>query len=197
MSSRFRSVLLIGPPGAGKGTQGELLGKIPGFFHHSSGDIFRNLSPDTPEGKTFFEYSTQGLLVPDDVTIDVWKANIDAQVVIGAFKPATDILLLDGIPRNASQAKLMDEHIDVQRVIHLVCPDEDAFVARLKERATKQKRLDDAKEDVIRKRFKVYKEETRPVLEHFDPSLIRDVDAMGHIPVVLERCLGVLNTLNA
>jgi adenylate kinase len=197
VSSRFRSVLLIGPPGAGKGTQGELLGKIPGFFHHSSGDVFRNLSPETPEGKTFFEYSTKGLLVPDDVTIDVWKANIDAQVVVGAFRPQSDILLLDGIPRNANQAKLMDEHIDVQRIIHLVCPDEDAFVARLKERATKQKRLDDAKEDVIRKRFEVYKEETRPVLEHFDKDLIRDVDAMGPIPFVLERCLGVLNTLNA
>lgn len=197
MSSRFRSVLLIGPPGAGKGTQGEILGKIPGFFHHSSGDVFRNLSPDTPEGKTFFEYSTKGLLVPDDVTIDVWRANIDAQVVVGAFRPQHEILLLDGIPRNANQAGLMDEHVDVRRIIHLVCPDEDAFVARLKERATKQKRLDDAREDVIRKRFEVYKKETRPVLEHFDPSLISDVDAMGPIPLVLERCLGVLNTLHA
>lgn len=195
MSQRFRSALLIGPPGAGKGTQGELLGSIPGYFHNSSGDIFRSLSPETPEGRTFFEYSSQGLLVPDDVTIDVWNANIHARIVLGHYRPADDLLLLDGIPRNAAQAKLMDEHIDVRKIIHLVCPDEDAFVERLKQRATKQKRLDDAKEDVIRRRFQVYKDETRPVLEHYDPSLIVDVDAMGAIPEVLHRCLSVLNTL--
>ncbi len=193
MSQRFRSALLIGPPGAGKGTQGSMLGMIPGFFHHASGDIFRNLSPETPDGKTFFEYSTKGLLVPDDVTIAVWKANIDAQVVIGRYRPPTDLLLLDGIPRTANQAGLMDEHVDIARVIHLVCPDEDAFVERLKQRAKKEKRLDDAKEDVIRKRFEVYKEETRPVLDHYDPELVVDVDAMGPISVVLERCLGALN----
>ncbi|GAB4545170.1 MAG: adenylate kinase [Phycisphaerales bacterium] len=193
MLQRFRSALLVGPPGAGKGTQGELLGQLPGFFHHSSGDVFRNLSPDTPEGKTFYEYSTKGLLVPDDVTIDVWRANIEAQRVIGAFKPNQELLILDGIPRNANQAKLMDEHVDIVRVVHLVCPDEDAFVERLKQRAKKQNRLDDAKEDVIRKRFEVYKEETRPVLEHYDSSLIEDVDAMGPIPLVLQRCLEALN----
>jgi adenylate kinase len=190
---RFRSALLIGPPGAGKGTQGTLLGKIPGYFHHASGDIFRNLSPDTPEGKTFFEYSSKGLLVPDDVTIDVWKANIRARIVVGDFNPASELLILDGIPRNANQAALMEEHIDVRAVVHLVCPDEDAFVERLKLRAKKEKRLDDAKEEVIRKRFEVYKDETRPVLEYYPNDLIKDVDAMGPIPVVLQRCLEILN----
>ncbi len=197
MPHRFRSALLIGPPGAGKGTQGELLGKLPGFFHHSSGDVFRNLSPETPAGRIFYEYSSKGLLVPDDVTIEVWKANITAQTVIGAFKPPSDMLILDGIPRNANQARLMDEHAEIVRVVHLVCPDEDAFVERLKQRAKKQNRLDDAKEDVIRKRFVVYKEETRPVLEHYDRSLIADVDATGPIPLVLQRCLEALNPVTA
>ena len=192
VSQRYRSALLIGPPGAGKGTQGELLGDLPDYFHHSSGDIFRSLSPDTPEGKTFFEFSTKGLLVPDSVTIDVWKANIRDRVAAGDYTPDSQLLVLDGIPRNANQAKLMDEHVDVRLIIHLVCPDEDAFVQRLRERAKKQNRLDDTRDDVIRKRFEVYKEETRPVLEHYAPALIADVDAMGTIEEVHARCTNAL-----
>jgi adenylate kinase len=192
VSDKYRSVVLIGPPGAGKGTQGKLLGNIPRFFHHSSGDVFRNLSPATELGKTFHHYSSQGLLVPDDLTIDVWHANIKAQAVVGAFRPESDLLVLDGIPRNAHQAGLMDQHVDVKRVIHLVCEDENAFVERLKQRATEEKRPDDAKEDVIRRRFQVYKDETRPVLEHYPNEIIAQVEAMGAIPEVLHRVLGAL-----
>ena len=192
MPQRYRSALLVGPPGAGKGTQGELLGALPQYFHHSSGDVFRNLSPDTPQGKTFFEYSTKGLLVPDDVTIAVWKANIESLRALGNFDPDTHLLLLDGIPRTAPQAPLMDEHVEIVRVVHLVCADEDAFVERLKKRAKEKGRPDDAKEEVIRTRFEVYKEETRPVLEHYDPSIIVDIDAMGTVEEVHARCLEAL-----
>ena len=194
MPQRYRSALLVGPPGAGKGTQGELLGALPQFFHHSSGDVFRNLSPETPEGKTFFDYSTKGLLVPDDVTIAVWKANIESQREEGHFNPDEHMLLLDGIPRTAAQAPLMDEHVEIVRVVHLVCRDEDAFVERLKKRAKEKGRSDDAQEDVIRKRFEVYKDETRPVLDHYDKGIIVDIDAMGSIEDVHARCKEALET---
>ena len=69
MTDRFKTVLLFGAPGAGKGTQGKILGAIPGFYHLSCGDVFRTIDINSDIGKVFFEYSAHGELVPDDVAI--------------------------------------------------------------------------------------------------------------------------------
>ena len=74
---KYRSILLFGAPGAGKGTQGKVLGVIPNFYHCACGDVFRNLRPDSPLGKVFIKYSSRGLLVPDETTIELWKQNIE------------------------------------------------------------------------------------------------------------------------
>ncbi|MEO1130013.1 MAG: nucleoside monophosphate kinase [Planctomycetota bacterium] len=192
MPKRYKTVLLFGPPGAGKGTQGKLLGRIPGFFHHSSGDVFRNLNPKTEAGRMFADFSGRGELVPDDVTIGVWRENLEGQIKLHAYHPDSQLLLLDGIPRNAHQAQLMDNEVDVKLILHLHCPDMDAFVERLKKRALKEKRNDDAKEDVIRHRLEVYAEETRPVLEHYPPALVRNINAIGTQVAVLRRVLDEL-----
>lgn len=192
MDQRFRSILLVGPPGAGKGTQGSLLGSIPGFFHHSSGEIFRNLNPASPAGSLFAQYSHRGELVPDAVTIDVWRENIGLRRQAGKYDPKRDILILDGIPRTASQARLMDQFVRVVAVVLLTCRDENAFIQRLKRRALLENRADDAREDVIRRRFQVYKEETKPILECYEKSLIFPVEADATQARVLHDILGVL-----
>lgn len=187
MAQHFRSVLLVGPPGSGKGTQGKLLHAIPGFFHHSSGEVFRNLNPTSKAGSIFTKYSHRGELVPDEVTIDVWREDIERRHTEGRFDPARDLLVLDGIPRNANQATLMDEQVDVLRIVHLFCHDEDAFIERLRKRALKENRADDAKEEVIRRRFEVYRQETRPILDHYPKDLISEVEAVGtHARVLLD-----------
>ena len=191
MPERLRTVLIFGPPGAGKGTQGKLLGQIPGIFHHSSGDVFRNLDKSTPAGRTFAEYSGRGELVPDDITTKVWRENIDRRSAAGDYLPDRDLLILDGIPRTANQAVLMEEQIEVLRIIHLVCTDEEAFFERLRKRARKENRADDT-EEVIRRRYEVYEAETRPVLEHYPSGLIGDVDAQGSHARVLRDALGVV-----
>jgi adenylate kinase len=189
MSKRFQTVLLFGAPGSGKGTQGKILGSIPGFFHLSCGEVFRTLNVKSDLGRLFVEYSSRGELVPDDVTIKMWRENIRAQEVLSLYKPDDDLLILDGIPRNANQAALMDAHIDVLLVVHLVCDNEKAMFERLRRRALKENRADDAREDVIRRRWQVYQDETKPVLAHYPQDRIREVGAMGSPASVLQHIL--------
>lgn len=194
---RLKAVMLFGAPGTGKGTQGKMIGGLPGFFHHSSGDVFRNLDPQSEIGKTFFHYSTRGELVPDDVTITVWHENIKAQQVVGAYRPNRDLLVLDGIPRNAAQAAIMDKHCEVLGLVHLTCDDPTPIFERLRQRALKENRPDDAKDEVIRRRWEVYEGETKPVLGHYDASLAHKIDAIGAPVEVLARVLAVVAPLHA
>ncbi len=189
-TERYQTVLLFGAPGAGKGTQGKILGQIPGFFHLSCGEMFRNLDTSSKLGKTFMEYSSKGMLVPDDVTVAMWHQNIHAQTVLSIYKPRVDLLILDGIPRNVHQAVIMKKYIKVLKIIHLVCRDKEKMIERLRRRALKENRVDDAKEDVIRRRWAVYEAETYPVLECYPKETIAEVDAIGSPASVLQHILG-------
>jgi len=195
--NRYVTYLVMGPPGAGKGTQGKVLGTIPRFFHCACGEVFRSLDLRTPLGQKFVEYSSKGLLVPDDLTVELWRTKIKAEVLEAEFKPDIDVLVLDGIPRNVNQAKLMENLIDVRRVFHLSCPNRDELVRRLRKRAIKDNRFDDASEEVIRKRLATYEEETKPVL-NFYSGLVTVVDALQPPVKVLQDIVGVIwNTRDA
>lgn len=188
---KYTTYLLFGAPGSGKGTQGRSLGSIPRFFHCACGDVFRTLDTRTKVGRAFLEYSGKGQLVPDEITVQLWQARIDAAVDAHEFKPDIDVLVLDGIPRNVGQAKIMDEVIDVKKVFHLSCPDRDQLFARLKKRALKDNRLDDANEEVIKRRLETYETESKPVLQHYR-DLVQVVDAIQPPAKVL---LNILETV--
>ncbi|MEQ1843506.1 MAG: nucleoside monophosphate kinase [Verrucomicrobiales bacterium] len=191
----FRTILLFGAPGSGKGTQGKILGNIPGFFHFACGDAFRNLRIDDPLGRVFIDYSSTGLLVPDEPTIDLWKKNIQASTSNGSFHPERDILVLDGIPRNARQAEMLKSMLDVRAVFHLTCSDMNKMVERLQRRALRENRLDDANLDVIRKRLQTYEQETKSVLDHYGPGLVHNVDSTESPMDVLRRILNLVAEL--
>lgn len=192
MHPRYQTILLFGAPGAGKGTQGKILGSIPGFFHLSCGEVFRSLDMTSELGRVFLQYSSRGELVPDDVTVKMWQQNMHAQTVLSRYKPHQDLLVLDGIPRNVAQAKLLQKHLSVLLVVHLVCPDKERMFERLRKRALKENRVDDAREDVIRRRWEVYERETYPVLEFYPQEIIREVNAMGSPARVLQHILEVV-----
>ena len=173
----YKSLLLFGAPGSGKGTQGKILGTIPGFFHCPCGDVFRAVDVRSELGKAFLQYCSKGQLVPDDVTISLWSAQIESMVQSGHFKPDTDFLVLDGIPRNTNQAKILGATVNVLRVFHLECKDKNKVHDRLKRRALKENRLDDINEEVIKQRLRAYEEETKPVLEFYGPKLTTYVNA--------------------
>jgi adenylate kinase len=174
---RYRTFLIFGAPGSGKGTQGKILGAIPRFFHCACGDVFRALDTRTELGQAFLEYSSRGQLVPDELTVKLWHARIVDVVRSHAFKPDIDSLVLDGIPRNVSQARLMEDLLDVKKVFHLSCPDRPALIARLKKRALKENRFDDANDEVIRRRLQTYDAESKPVLEFYGSDLLKEIDA--------------------
>ena len=90
-------------------------------------------------GRIFRDYGTRGELVPDDVTVRLWAETVRDWVDADQYHPAQDLLILDGIPRTVQQAKLMDDHIEVLKVLHLVCADREAVVERLRKRAQKQR----------------------------------------------------------
>jgi len=194
---RYKTILLFGAPGSGKGTQGKILGSIPGFFHTACGDVFRQLDLKSDLGKVFWEYSSQGKLVRDDLTVKLWKNFIDGAESTNRFHPETEILVLDGIPRNPPQAKLMDEHLDVIKVIHLICADMSKMVERLKRRALKENRIDDANDKVIQHRMEVYEQETRPVLEHYPKDKIAQVDATMSQIRVLRSIIEIIQPLKS
>lgn len=192
---RFNTFLIFGAPGSGKGTQGVCLGAIPRFYHCACGDVFRSLDTRTPLGKEFVKYSAQGLLVPDDITVQLWKAQIDNQVDSHEFKPDIDFLVLDGIPRNSGQAELMDAHVNVHQVFHLSCPNRDELRRRLRKRAVKDNRFDDASDVVIDKRLATYEEESKSILSHYPSEIITDMDAAEPPAVVLKKILSVVTEL--
>ncbi|MEM7807923.1 MAG: nucleoside monophosphate kinase [Planctomycetota bacterium] len=187
----YKAILLFGPPGSGKGTQGRILSAIPGFFHSATGDIFRSLDLQSHAGRVFWEYASHGELVPDEFTIDVWRQFIRGMEMINQFHPETELLILDGVPRSVRQAKLLEDTIEVVRIIHLKA-DFEKMVERLKRRAFKENRVDDAKDDVIRRRMRVYEETTRPLLDHYDDDLVVEIDATQSQIRVLERIIEML-----
>ena len=171
------AILLIGAPGSGKGTQGKILGTIPRFFHFACGDVFRSLDTRTTLGQKFVEYSSRGELVPDELTVELWNTQMKNFVDSHLYKPDIDFLVLDGIPRNRRQAEILEEHIVVHQVFHLSCPDRSELARRMRKRALKDNRLDDASDAVIETRIAAYEAETKPIMDYYDDSIITDIDA--------------------
>jgi adenylate kinase len=193
---KYRTVLLFGAPGSGKGTQGKILGTIPGLFHFACGDAFRNLRITDPLGKLFIEYSSKGQLVPDEPTIDLWRRNIEGSTLNHMFDPEHDTLVLDGIPRNARQAEMLQDTLEVKAVFHLTCQDMTKMIERLQRRALRENRLDDANLDIIRQRLETYENETKPVLDFYGPKIVHAIDSSQKPMHVLRNILNILASLS-
>jgi adenylate kinase len=186
---RYPAALIFGAPGAGKGTQGEILTRIPGFFHLSTGVIFRKLDPQTEEARRIKEYCVKGELVPDELTISIFLNWLEARRAADKFKPKQQLLLLDGIPRTVNQCKLLERYIDVKQVLYFECLDLEIMVDRIRRRAVLEGRPDDASESVTRKRLEIYERDTTPVLNYYDPAIIKRIDSSGLPAEVLAGCL--------
>ncbi|MCW8131095.1 MAG: nucleoside monophosphate kinase [Planctomycetota bacterium] len=192
---RYKAVLLLGAPGSGKGTQGAILKNIPGFFHFSMGDALRNIDIRSPLGKVFYDHTSRGELVPDEYVIKFWARTLDAHATLGDFKPHADLLVLDGIPRTLNQAKIMERYIEVLKVLYLVCRDENAMFERLRRRALKENRIDDADEKVIRRRMKVYESSTQPVVGNYPKEIVAEIESQGSPARVAYDILSVLSPI--
>lgn len=183
-------VVMMGPPGAGKGTQASLLAARLGIPHISTGDIFRaNVAQGTELGKQAQQYMDAGEYVPDTVTNGMVRDRLTHDDCRPGF-------LLDGYPRTIEQVAELDamlrsagQHLDV--VVELTV-DIDEVVSRLVKRAQDQGRSDDT-EDVIRRRLEVYADQTAPLIETYaQRGLLVQVDGMGLIEDVTDRLVAVV-----
>jgi adenylate kinase len=177
-------IVLLGPPGAGKGTQAQKLADKLGVPQISTGDLFRfNISNGTELGLEAKKYLDAGDLVPATLTNALVDDRLDHEDAAGGF-------ILDGFPRSVEQAKALDEMLEkrnlaLDAVLEFRVPEEE-LVSRLKGRG----RADDT-EDVIRNRFKVYRDETAPLLDYYSDTLVT-VDAVGELDEVFTRALKAL-----
>jgi adenylate kinase len=194
---RYPSILMFGGPGSGKGTQGVVLGRMPNLVHLAMGDIFRGLDRESDIGKEFLSYSTKGMLVPDELTVRVFRHHVDEKIKAGEIDVTYHTLILDGIPRTTAQVELLKDVIKVKRIIHLMMEDRDALIARLAGRAGKENRPDDADRAVIENRIEVYERETAPVLEAYAKKLIARVNAdqppLGVLRDIADCLIGVVS----
>ena len=183
-------LLIIGPPGAGKGTQATRIAEELGIPAISTGDIFRkNISEQTELGREAKSYIDAGNLVPDEVTNRMVRDRLRQD-------DARDGFLLDGYPRNTAQVAELDAILgelgqSLDRVL-LLTADDDELVQRLLGRAAEQGRSDDT-EEVIRHRLEVYRAETAPIIGVYEQrDLVARVDGLGTVQEVAERLLAAL-----
>ena len=178
-------LVILGPPGAGKGTQAEMLSESLGIPHISTGDLFRaNITEGTPVGIEAKKYLDAGNLVPSEITVDMVRARVDEPDAVNGF-------ILDGFPRSTEQADaltkiLADNDHSLDAVLSFEV-DEDVVVERMLARG----RADDT-EDVIRNRMQVYIKETSPLLDYYADQ-VTVIDAIGDVGEVHQRVLRALN----
>jgi adenylate kinase len=165
------------------------------YFHFACGDVFRSLDSKSEMGMEFARYANTGSLVPDELTVKLWRSSIERMVASGRYKPADQYLLLDGIPRTVGQARLMADDLDVRAVVNLYCNDIAQIVARLSKRAALENRADDADIEVIRHRIDVYEEQTEPVMNFYPRNKIYRVNATRPPEAVTADILKVIETV--
>jgi len=191
MDKRYGAIILFGPPGVGKGTQGKILEEVGNYFHFSSGKMFRNLDSSTELGRRVKTLIDGGNYVPDKETIEVVQETLEKYISERRYNPDISYLLFDGVPRTAPQVGMISKFIEVKQLLHL-CADEDTLLARLNLRAKQEGREDDANEEKILKRMRIYIKDTLPLLSGYDPKIIYQVDGNNSISKVNQAILKVI-----
>jgi len=191
---RMKNIVLFGPPGAGKGTQAEVLKEKYQLVHISTGDVFRfNIKNETELGMLAKSYMDKGHLVPDEVTINMLNAEVEKNAGANGF-------IFDGFPRTEAQAtalaKLMEEKNSQINAMVALEVDDEVLVGRLLERGKSSGRADDANEEVIRERIAEYYRKT-DILKKFYQAQDKyyGVDGVGSIEEITDRLSAVIDTI--
>lgn len=189
------NLILFGPPGSGKGTQSDSLVEKYGLVHLSTGNLLREeIAQKTPLGVEAKSFMDKGQLVPDEVVIGMVDSYFDKYADAKGF-------LFDGFPRTVAQAIALDNLLELKKTsINAVLAldvKEDELVKRLLNRGKTSGRSDDTNEEVIRKRFTVYKNETTPVAEHYKAAnKFKPIKGEGAVECIFESICNEIDALN-
>lgn len=193
-TKKMIAIVLFGKPGAGKGTQAEFLKEKYNLTHISTGDVFRyNIKNETELGKKAQEFINQGQLVPDEITINMLKAEVENNMDKAGF-------LFDGFPRTIAQAEALDQflasiNLSITATVALEAND-DVLVARILERGKTSGRADDQDETKIRTRYEEYNEKTAPLIDFYkNQGKYHAVDGIGTVEEVTNRLSNVIDSL--
>ena len=191
---KMKNIVLFGPPGAGKGTQAEFLKDMYNLVHISTGDVFRfNIKNATELGLLAKKYMDEGDLVPDEVTINMLKAEVEKNADANGF-------IFDGFPRTQSQAEALDAFLgdkgeQINGMVALEVP-EDVLVTRLLERGKTSGRTDDTDEGKIRNRFNEYNTKTAILKDYFEAQgKYYGINGVGSIEEITQRISEVFDKL--
>lgn len=210
MCNKTKNIVILGPPGSGKGTQAVRLAEKLSMAHISTGDVLRNeIAQGSELGKAAQSFMDSGRLVPDDLVVGIVEDAIKRYESAG--------VILDGFPRNNEQAEMLDRHgYRISDVLYIMVPDEE-IVKRLSSRqfCAKCNRVvlgegglceichnptetrNDDNPEVVKKRLDVYKESTSPLIAYYrKKGLLREVDGVGEIDEINHRLVGVLDKGN-
>jgi adenylate kinase len=186
------ALLLIGPPGSGKGTLGRALSARLGVFHCSCGEVFRALDVRSDLGQLCQGYLGQGTLVPDEVTVKVWLSHITQCKTDGKYLPEDQVILLDGIPRNANQARLIKPAVEVNGLLLLVGVNRAELATRLRKRAMKERRVDDSQDEIIQRRLNLHEHEVEVLLNQYSQDVVCKIDASQNPQDVLKDAVAAI-----
>jgi adenylate kinase len=178
VSDTYKGIVFFGPPGVGKGIEANRLASEGGYYHFSSGNIFRNLNPDTDIGAEVKKLIDGGNLVPDELTLRIFDEEIAMRIRHIQFNPNAQILILDGLPRTIPQIPYIEDRVNVIHVLYLDAP-EDILLGRMQRRAAKKNRADDQNPEINKHRLEIYKKMTLPILDEYkriNPNLVKYID---------------------
>jgi len=180
-------VILFGAPLIGKGTQGEILGSLPGYFHISMGQLFRQLPKTDEKRKQVEKLMETRALVPDELVFEVFNEYKQSIVQTGDYVPGRDILIVDGLPRNVSQVGEFNERANVMQIVYMTASNIEELKKRAKIRAIVEGRQDDFNEETVLKGLENFKEETLPLLEQYDGTPVIEIDGLDKIGAVTKK----------
>ena len=188
------NLIFFGKPGAGKGTQAELVKKKYGLIHISTGDLFRShIKNQTILGRTTQEYLNSGKLVPDEITIKMLEAEFDEYINPKGF-------ILDGFPRTVGQAESLEKffeekNLSLAKVISIEV-DEETLIQRLINRGKISGRTDDVDQKKIQKRFQEYNDKTFPLIDFYTSrNKFQAVNGLGTINQISERLYDLIDSI--
>ncbi|ANH78803.1 adenylate kinase family protein [Candidatus Chlamydia sanziniae] len=173
----FSSILLFGPPGAGKDFLGHFIANAGHQVYVSLGDIFRRYPLESPIRKLFHKYAVLGTLIPDRDVIAIWHYYIQGMIATGQYLPNKQDLLVSGVPRTLKQARLLDAYLHVRHVILLEVADETKLLERTQRSLHKKGRLDEVSVEVLQKRLQTYKKEIKEIVQYYPRHKISRINA--------------------